>query len=276
MNKQIFEVLRYIEFNLDDDLDIETLSKVAGYSPFHFCRLFKLSLGYSVLTYINNIRMLKASSNILNSKKSIIEIALDIGFKTPNGFNKAFKKVFNISPREYRKRHLSMLLSYKENRMNSPVIKQRNSTFVMYVSQYGDYEKSSNVAWEELTKLLNEKGKKQAAVFLDSELLGFCHHDPETTPSEDIRYDAAISCNQEDFNNFEPLGFKSREVPQGNYASITYKGDKNAMKVWRDLYAWILEEDLQCKDMPAFEKYTNWSYGMNKDDLIVEVYVALK
>ena len=157
MNEHIIKVLRYIESNLDGDLDIETLSRVAGYSPFHFCRLFKFSLGFSVNTYIVKMRMLRATSNILNSKKSIIEIALDIGYKTPNGFNKAFKKVFNISPIEYRKRHLKMLLEYKENRMDNPVIKQREASSVVYTTEYGAYEESELKAWEKLNKLMNKR-----------------------------------------------------------------------------------------------------------------------
>ena len=54
------------------------------------------------MTYASKLRIKQASSSIINSEKSIIEIALDIGFETPNGFNKAFKNWAGKSPAEYR------------------------------------------------------------------------------------------------------------------------------------------------------------------------------
>lgn len=161
--------------------------------------------------------------------------------------------------------------------MDNPIIKQRESCSVIYVSEYGGYEHSELKAWQKLTSILNGNNEEhETTLFFSSELLGFCHHDPESTPTDEIRYDAAISCSSDILEEFKLKGCESRDIPAGKFASITYKGDSQAKNAWKDLYSWVLEENLECKDVPAFEKYTNWSYGMDYEDLIVEVYVPLK
>lgn len=53
MNRQIEKVLYHIEQNLDDTL-------IAGYSKYHFCRIFKLNVGESMMEYITRLRLEKA------------------------------------------------------------------------------------------------------------------------------------------------------------------------------------------------------------------------
>ena len=276
MNTHILKSLHYIETHLDDNLDIHTLSKIAGYSPYYFCRIFKVSVGETVMSYASKLRIKQASSHIINSKKSIIEIALDIGFETPNGFNKAFKKIFSMTPTEYRQKHLLLLLNYKENKMQTPKIVQREEVTYIYNTKYGAYETSSQEAWDELIFKIDQE--KRVNILSNSELLGICHNDPETTPEYEIRYDAAISCKEEDILGFKEKGFDIQKIEGGKFVCVSYKESEDSIKTWTGLFAWIVENDLanDCMDIPPFEKYINWSPNIDEKELIKEIYIPIK
>jgi AraC-like DNA-binding protein len=151
MNTQISKVLCYIEAHLDDNLDIKTLARVAGYSVYHFSRIFKMSVGESTISYVSRLKLEKASSKIIDKNKSIIEIALDTGYETPNGFNKAFKKIFDMTPSEYKVKRINLLQTYKDKIMQTPQIVERETTHIVYQREIGNYEQTSKTAWTKLT-----------------------------------------------------------------------------------------------------------------------------
>ena len=78
---RINRVIDYIEKNTDKGLSLESLAKVAIFSPFHFHRIFRAMVGETLNQFIQRIRIEKAAAQlIVNPKKSITEIAFDCGF----------------------------------------------------------------------------------------------------------------------------------------------------------------------------------------------------
>ncbi len=72
-------------------LIIEEVAAQSGYSLYHFCRVFNLYKGISIMEYIRGRRLSLAAIELFQGRK-ITEIALDYGFETPSGFTKAFRK----------------------------------------------------------------------------------------------------------------------------------------------------------------------------------------
>jgi AraC family transcriptional regulator len=95
------DMLRYIDENIKEKLDVEILSARAGFSPYHFCRVFQWEVGYSIMEYVRNRRLFFAASE-LTSGRRIVDLALDYGFETHSGFTKAFRRYFGCSPENYR------------------------------------------------------------------------------------------------------------------------------------------------------------------------------
>ena len=97
-------VLDYIDQHLDGDLDLETVSRIAAFSKFHFHRQFTATFELSVHRYVQLARM-KRASNRLASKdaQSVTEIAMDAGYDSPDAFARAFRQRFGQSPSSFRK-----------------------------------------------------------------------------------------------------------------------------------------------------------------------------
>jgi AraC family transcriptional regulator len=98
--KDIEKCIEFIEDHIKENITIEEVASQSGYSLYHFCRVFSLCKGVSVMEYIRGRRLSLAARELFTGRK-IIDIALDYGFETPSGFSKAFRKAFGYSPTQY-------------------------------------------------------------------------------------------------------------------------------------------------------------------------------
>mgnify|MGYP000861806558 CR=1 FL=1 len=90
----------YIEENLKTDITITEIAQHAGFSVYHFCRLFSNYIGMPVAAYMTKRRLYHGIYDIQAGKKTI-DVALEYGFNTYPGFYKAFKREFGCSPTRY-------------------------------------------------------------------------------------------------------------------------------------------------------------------------------
>jgi AraC family transcriptional regulator len=97
-------VLNHIDQHLDGDLDLETVSRVAAFSKFHFHRQFMATFGLSVHRYVQLARLKRASHQLAHGgAQSITDIAMDAGYDAPDAFARAFRRRFGQSPSSFRK-----------------------------------------------------------------------------------------------------------------------------------------------------------------------------
>lgn len=99
----IQDTLDYIELNLKAELSADELASRAGFSLFHFYRLFLQYTGMPIMQYIVRRRLVHAIYEISSGRKQI-DTALEFGFYTHSGFYKAFLREFDLSPTEYLRR----------------------------------------------------------------------------------------------------------------------------------------------------------------------------
>lgn len=100
--EKLSAVIRYIEQNYCREISIKQLAEIINLSPYHFCHVFKKSVGKTPIQYINALRMNKAESLLKSTDLSITEIAFETGFSDANYFSRLFKKYKNVSPSSLR------------------------------------------------------------------------------------------------------------------------------------------------------------------------------
>lgn len=94
---------RYIAKHYATDMSLEKLAEHLQLHPIYMSKLFKERLGVNYIDYLTDIRMTKAKRFLANPSLSMKEIAIEVGYRDPNYFSKVFKKLFGMSPLEYRK-----------------------------------------------------------------------------------------------------------------------------------------------------------------------------
>lgn len=100
--ERLQRTLDYIEENLRGELTAGELAELAGYSMYHYCRLFRRATGMSVGHYILRRRLLHGGYDIARGSSGI-DTALRYGFDTYAGFYRAFVREFGCTPSEYQR-----------------------------------------------------------------------------------------------------------------------------------------------------------------------------
>ncbi|MDE7422977.1 MAG: AraC family transcriptional regulator [Lachnospiraceae bacterium] len=91
----------FIHKNLDSNITMADLSKEAKYSPWYSYRLFVALLGKTPAVYIRRLRLSKSALKLRDERKKIIDIALESGFDSVDGYQRAFYREFGCNPYEY-------------------------------------------------------------------------------------------------------------------------------------------------------------------------------
>lgn len=92
----IQNTITYIEQHLCELLTLEEVSKAAGFSKYHFLRLFKSETGIGLRDYIQTRRMYRAAEYLLNSELSAMDIAFLLQFESQEAFTRAFKREYSL------------------------------------------------------------------------------------------------------------------------------------------------------------------------------------
>ena len=102
-SEKFSNVLKYIDNNYMYDISLDQLADVAGYSKYHFSRIFKQYNSMSYLQYINARRTKAAELLLMEPDIPITEVAMRSGFKSLTTFNRIFKEIKHCTPTDFKK-----------------------------------------------------------------------------------------------------------------------------------------------------------------------------
>jgi len=266
--ERIRRTLSYIEDRLDDALDLDQVAGVAAFSPYHFHRIFRAMVGEGLMTYVRRLRLERAARELKQGDRPVTQIAFDAGFETHEAFTRAFGDRFGQSPSAYRAAAVNRAPEYRE--IPPVAIEDLPAMRLLFLRHVGPYAEVGQAWW----RLMSWAGMR-GMLGPNMKLIGIVHDDPEITPADKVRYDAAVTVDRAAQAEGE---FGILEIAASKYGLITHRGPYDQMSAtYQQLYGgWLPKSGYEPADSPAFEQYLNSPQDTKPEDLLTKIHVPLK
>ncbi|MBX9815636.1 MAG: AraC family transcriptional regulator [Sphingomonas sp.] len=100
---QVRRCEEYLRENLAENVSLAEVAELARLSPFHFARQFKATMGLPPAAYQRKLRLERAQEMLLGTDLEVGEIAVAVGYETPQAFARAFRQGIGASPSDWRR-----------------------------------------------------------------------------------------------------------------------------------------------------------------------------
>ena len=103
-NQRIKGMLDFIQKNYSNELTLKEIGEAVFIGERETLRCFARTIGISPIEYLKKYRVKVAANLLTTTDLPVTEICIQCGFNSPSYFSKSFQRVFNVTPREYRKK----------------------------------------------------------------------------------------------------------------------------------------------------------------------------
>ena len=103
MDGRIFHLKELLLKNLQHKWTVEEMSQIVELSVPHFQKLFRAEMGIAPLTYLRDLRLVKARELLEKKFYRVKQIRVEVGIRNDSHFTRDFKKKYGLTPTEYRK-----------------------------------------------------------------------------------------------------------------------------------------------------------------------------
>ncbi|MCG8309609.1 MAG: AraC family transcriptional regulator [Cytophagales bacterium] len=286
---RINRVFDYIETNIEKQFSLEELAMQAGFSKYHFNRIFSAMVRETPFQFINRIRLEKAAAMLkYRTNDTISDIAIKCGFSDLSVFSRNFKAHFAMSPTAWRKinpenSNMSQTLgNFDQEREaismyfcdesktikwsstmelnQSTEVKKLPQMTVAYVRHTGAYKGDEKLFEQMFNKLCTWAAPRGLMAQEDLKFFAVYHDDPKVTEEENLRTSACMTIPA-DTKVDGAIG--KMEIAAGNYAIARFiLTAKDFEQAWDWLFGtWFPSSGYQPDDGPCFEMYTEEQEG---------------
>ncbi|WP_458699738.1 GyrI-like domain-containing protein [Sulfurospirillum sp. 1307] len=264
-SQRINEILFHIHLDISQEHSVESLSKRASMSAFHFNRVFKKIVGQSVHAYIRRVRLEHCANALLfNPNSTISEIFSEVGFISNSSFTHAFKDHFGCTPSKWREIDKPLHVSQNITKINplhveiDYVPKRR----VVYVRHRG-YNRSIKEAWQRLEEWTLQNNLD----FSKMPMIGLHHSNPNIVKKEDCHYVACLEI-KDDFEYFRSGDVGVMEIPRIFCAKFALSGKYGDLMKYMDYiyYEWLPNSKYEKVHLPSMAHYHK-NHFISKDEL---------
>lgn len=105
-NKNLIDkAIGFIQKNPKQHLSLQSIADNAGFSLTYFDAIFRQHTGYSPVEYSRIYKLTRSALELRRTEKTVLDIALDFGYASPETFTRAFKNFYTLTPTEYREKY---------------------------------------------------------------------------------------------------------------------------------------------------------------------------
>ena len=254
--RQLDAVTDYIYAHLDDDLSLETLAHVSGFSRYHWHRIYRAVRGETAAQTVRRLRLERAAAMLTETSWPVERIAWKAGFTGTEVFSRAFLRSYGTTPSRFRNDGRaassgssmmscgSGLTSPVREAPGWPVRVEARCGYRLAVSEHRGSYMDIGRAFSRVRDRVGS-GSLMVAIYED---------DPDAVPPADLRSAAGTVV---DPGTRIPHDLAERLVPAGRYAIMRYVGPYSSMHVaylW--LYGqWLPSSGEEPRDHPVIAEY---------------------
>lgn len=290
VNRAIDHVLQ----NLDQSLRLELVAKAAGFSPFHFHRIFRLLVGESLSDFVKRVRLERALVLLsrrtwaVRRRPSLTDIAFACGFASSSDFTRCFRQRFGVPPSRFdvaafrlkrrkeweravtdpRRRNLLLRLKPGENPDRFTVrFRRLPPRTVAYLRVSNSFGGGVVPAAERLVKWAELQG------LADGQWYGYMWDDPEIVAPQDCRYDVGLEIPAMVVARYGDVG--RFEFPAMQVAEVEVKGGIDLeMRALDWLFGtWLPASGYVPTEQPCFEAWIGrpFAHGTERFELRLQI-----
>lgn len=263
----------WLDEHVLEDVRPADLAKVAHFSPHHFHRVFRGVTGESVMECVRRLRLERAARRLHHSDASVLNIALESGFGSHEGFTRAFSAHFGAAPSTFREQpHPREARSVDMPPLEPAEVEVRDAEGITMtcMGHQGSFAEAPGV-WQDFM------AKVGAAGLFDGtqQLVGRYPDDPDITPPDRMRYDVGLL--SPNTNPLPPPLFR-RKVPGGRWAVAVHEGSYTTLSqtYLRLVGGWFPSTGTPLGDGPCLEFYLNLPHEVAESELRTEVWAPVR
>jgi AraC family transcriptional regulator len=277
--KRFNAVLAYIEMNLEGDLSVETLSRIANFSKFHFHRQFASYVGVPVARYVQLMRLRRAGHRLASREFcSVLDAAFDAGFDSPEAFSRAFKRAFGTAPSSFRQHpnwqiwSATFVVPYLSRKLTMQVqIIDFSETRVAALEHCGP----TGLVNESVRKFVDWRKQSGQSPLASSRTFGIPRNNPDTTPADAFRFGICGEIDEPVASNV--YGIRELVIPGGRCAVVRHTGSTDHVgetiyPIYRD---WLPASGEELRDHPLFFHYLSVFPETPQDLWQTDIYIPL-
>ncbi|WP_028560299.1 helix-turn-helix domain-containing protein [Paenibacillus pinihumi] len=273
---RIMASVRYIERHLDQKLKIDDIAKHAGYSSFHFQRLFHQITFQTIGQYIHARKMTEAAKMLRESRLRIVDVSYQFGFESHEAFTRAFKARFGVLPNQWKRSAVIppnlIMPALKEDylahigQLEPEAIEQVEMEAMMVRGYHAEDSTIENIhrSWEQLSNsCLNRDVPKYGIVQY-----------PECMDGE-VAYSYLAATDIEQLKALE--GQQRFHIPGGKYQVFWHRGEVEKLPLtYRYIYGtWFTRNPVPLVGGFDFEYYDGSFQAVNDAEAMVKIYVPI-
>ncbi len=265
---QINRVTTYISTHFMDVLRLDDLARIAGFSPYHFHRIFKNSAGESLNDFVVRRRLERAVALMkANRSASLTNIAVESGFSELSDFSRVFKQRYGITPSKWDRSTPLQLSKIRQAPSKLPLYTANELDQMEDISEFNvrlrelpeqtlAYIRVTNAYAnpEQIMRAFTDMTSWACTHAPGGTLIGMSEDDPDVTPPEQCRYDVCMTVPA----STKPEAHISlRTLPACRIAAIHCVGDiARVDRAWQYLYRhWLPYSGYLPDNIPAMEIY---------------------